>query len=98
MTDSELANLLEDCLVAWGVSGRIAATDAGIAVRAGGTVCTIGRAADSAKRARWLLSVNDGPNARNPRRASSITILLSEVRSAIGADAPGPGFRVAETP
>lgn len=97
MTDAELANLLSDCLVVWRVDGRIVAEDSGISVRAAGTYCTIARAGPERWPARWLLQTERRAAAhRPPQAANSITGLLGGLRSALGADAPGPGLDVVD--
>ena len=95
MTDAELANLLADCLVVWGIDGRIVSAEDGISVHAAGTSCTVARAGPERRPARWLLQTEKGAvTGRPPQAAASITGLLGGLRSALGADAPGPGLDV----
>jgi hypothetical protein len=99
VTDAELANLLTDCLVVWGVAGRVVAGEAGLSVAAAGRVCTVSRAAIERRPARWLLQTEARAAAgRPPRGANSITGLLGGLRGALGADVPGPGLDVPEPP
>ncbi len=97
MTDAELANLLSDCLVVWGVEGRIVAADDGIVVRAADTSLIVARAGPERRPARWLLQTERrAASGRPPQAASSITGLLGGLRSALSADAPGPGLDVVD--
>ena len=54
-TDAELAKLLTDCLVVWGVTGRVVPGESGIAVAADGVICTVSRVPTEQRPARWLL-------------------------------------------
>jgi hypothetical protein len=101
MTDSELANLVADCLVLWGVAGRVVAAEGGIAVVADApgrtTLCTVARAAAERRPARFLLRTAARAAAGRPAQAaSSITGLLGGLREALGAEPAGMGLDVAE--
>ncbi|MGH7121721.1 MAG: hypothetical protein ACREFP_22480 [Acetobacteraceae bacterium] len=97
MTDAELANLLSDCLLVWGVVGRIVAQEDGIAVHGAGTSCIVRRCGPERRPARWLLATERrAASGRPPEAASSISGLLERLHSALGADAPGPRLAVIE--
>ncbi|MGH7067067.1 MAG: hypothetical protein ACREFO_07760 [Acetobacteraceae bacterium] len=95
MSRAELANLLQDCLLVWGVEGRCVAEADGIAVRAAAGSCLVMPAGPGRRPARWLLQTATRAAAgRPPQGANSITGLLGGVREAIGAEMPGPGLDV----
>ncbi|MGH7081773.1 MAG: hypothetical protein ACREFV_04825 [Acetobacteraceae bacterium] len=97
MSRAELANLLQDCLVVWGVEGRSVPEADGIAVIAAAGSCLVMPAGPERRPARWLWQTEARAAAgRPPQAAHSITGLLGGVREAIGADMPGPGLEVVE--
>jgi hypothetical protein len=96
MTDAELANLLKDCLVVWGVSGRVLPTAEGISVIVDAAECMVWRAPPERRAARWLLQTEARAVAgKPPQAANSITGLLGGLRDAVGAYVAGPGLDVA---
>ena len=100
MTDAELANLIADCLVVWGVRGRVGpGEEGGIAVAAEEMLCTVRRAPAERRPARFLLQTAAREAAgRPPRAASSITGLLGGLRDGLGAEPAGFGLDVVEPP
>ncbi len=99
MTDAELANLIADCLVLWGVAGRVVPGAGGISVLAGEIACTLTRTPAEQRPARFLLQTAAREAAGHPpQAASSITGLLGGLRDVLGAEPPGMGLDVAEPP
>lgn len=97
MTDAALANLLADCLLVWGIDGRIVPQEDGIAVHAANTSCVVRRAGPEQRPARWVLAAERrAVSGRPPELASSISGLLERLHSALGCDAPGPRLTVIE--
>lgn len=95
MSRAELLNLLQDCLLVWGVEGTCVPEADGIAVRGAAGSCLVMPAGPERRPARWLLQTAARAAAgRQPVGANSITGLLGGVREAIGAEMPGPGLEV----
>ena len=87
MTDAELRNLLQDCLILWRIDGRVAACATGMELRTADGSFVIERAAPDLRPVRWLLQTPPRRAAgRPPRAAPAIGALLSALRNAIGAD------------
>jgi hypothetical protein len=87
MTDAELRALLIDCLALWGVRGRVAASDSGVAINTDDGVYMLQRADPDMHPARWLLQTPARRIAKRPPRAApSIVALLAALRNALGAE------------
>ena len=82
MTDTELRMLLLDCLLLWGLKGRVEVADASMLVTVDTSALQIERAPDDMRPVRWLLHRPDRP----PRIAPSIGALLTALRNALGAE------------
>jgi hypothetical protein len=90
-SQAELANLLADSLVLWGVAGRIVPDADGLRLRHAGAdyIVTAGPPP-----ARWLLHTPARQAAgRGPRALPSITALLTALRAALGVP-PGVRMRI----
>ena len=87
MTQSELRNLLLDCLALWQIDGRITAEDPGLEIRTMEGVFFVQGAAPDQHPVRWLLQTPPRRLAgRLPRATPSIGALLRALRHALGAD------------
>jgi hypothetical protein len=87
VTDPELRSLLIDCLVLWGVDGRITVGAEGMRIVAGSGLYVVQRAPEDMRPVRWLLQTPERRAAnRPPRAAPSIVALLSALRNALGAE------------
>lgn len=87
MTDAELRGLLIDCLMLWGIDGRVAAGETGIEVRTMDGLFVVQHAPGDMHPVRWLLQTPPRRAAdRPPRAAPSIGALLSALRNALGAE------------
>ena len=93
MTDAELRALLLDCLVLWGVTGRVEAVDACVLIVADSTLLRIEHAPPELLPVRWLLH----HPGRSPRALPSIGAALTALRNALGADA-GASLRIGAAP
>ena len=90
-SQAELANLLADCLVLWGVAGHFTAEHDGLRLEHRGDAYTI---APGPAPARWLLQTPARSAAgRGPRAVPSIVALLTALRAALGVP-PGAPMRV----
>jgi hypothetical protein len=86
-TDAEIRALLIDCLSLWGVPGRVAAQDDGLAITADDGIYLLQRAAADLHPVRWFLQTpSRRASSRPPRAAPSIVALLGALRNALGAE------------
>jgi hypothetical protein len=85
LSDAELRALLLDCLLLWGVDGRVRVdADAVVIERADG-LYTVRRAAPELRPVRWFLQTPERQQANRPPRAvPSIVALLSALRNQTG--------------
>jgi hypothetical protein len=84
MTDAQLRVLLLDCLVLWGVKGKVRAGDAGLDIETPGGVFTVAGADPALRPLRWFYQTPERAAAgRPPRAAPSIVALLSGLRNAM---------------
>lgn len=81
MGTAELANLLDDCLVLWGVAGRMRAEVDGLHLAVDGGEVVVSRGVGPV---RWMLRT---PGRTRPRGAASIVGLLGALRAALGVPA-----------
>ena len=81
MTPPELRDLVADCLALWGVAGRVAVAEDGVALTApDGTPLRIHPAAPAERPLRWWL---ERPGQRRP--CTSVLGLLRGLRNGVGA-------------
>jgi hypothetical protein len=93
-THAELRALLADCLMLWGVQGRVVADDVGVTINTGDGAFSLQHAPPNLRPARWLLQTPPRQAAnRPPRAAPSIVALLTALRNALGA-ASGTPLRI----
>ena len=84
---SQLRSLLVDCLVLWGVSGRVTAADDGVTISTDAGIFSVQPASPDMRPVRWLLQTPARRAAnRPPRAAPSIVAVLSALRNALGGD------------
>ena len=94
MTDAELRGLLLDCLILWGVDGRVEAAEEGLAVVVQDARFLVNRAGPDLRPVRWFLQTPERAAAgRSPRAVPAIGALLAALRSALGAT-PGTQLRI----
>jgi hypothetical protein len=87
VTGAELRGLLMDCLMLWGIDGRVAAGAAGLEIRTTDGLFIVQHAPPDMHPVRWLLQTPPRRTAgRPPRAAPSIGALLSALRNALGAE------------
>jgi hypothetical protein len=87
LSDAELRALLLDCLNLWGVQGRVAAVEDGLAVSAAEGRFLVQRAGPDLRPVRWFLQTPERAQAGRPARAiPSIPALLTALRNALGAE------------
>jgi hypothetical protein len=87
LSDAELRALLLDCLSLWGVRGRVAAVEDGLAVSAAEGRFLVQRADPDLRPVRWFLQTPEPAQAGRPARAiPSIPALLTALRNALGAE------------
>lgn len=89
MEQAALANLLDDCLVLWGVGGRMRAEADGLHLAVAGGEIVVSRGAAPL---RWMLQTPSRAAAgRGPRGVASVVALLAALRAALGVE---PGARL----
>ena len=94
MTDAELRGLLLDCLILWGVDGRVEAAEEGLAVVVQDARFLVNRAGPDLRPVRWFLQTPERAAAgRAPRAVPAIGALLAALRNALGAT-PGTQLRI----
>ena len=94
MTDAELRGLLLDCLILWGVDGRVEAAEEGLAVVVQDARFVVNRAGPDLRPVRWFLQTPERAAAgRSPRAVPAIGALLAALRNALGAT-PGTQLRI----
>ena len=80
-------HLLRDCLVLWGVKGRILADGGDVSVIMDEGAFVVRAASPDMRPVRWLLQTPPRRAANRPPRAlPSIVALLSALRNALGAE------------
>jgi hypothetical protein len=76
-----------DCLMLWGIDGRVAGGEAGLEIRTTDGLFSVQHAPPDMHPVRWLLQTPPRREAcRPPRAAPSIGALLSALRNALGAE------------
>ena len=94
MTDAELRGLLLDCLILWGVDGRVEAAEEGLAVVVQDARFVVNRAGPDLRPVRWFLQTPERAAAgRSPRAVPAVGALLAALRNALGAT-PGTQLRI----
>jgi hypothetical protein len=93
-SDAELRGLLLDCLVLWGIKGRVVAAPDGLAVIVNGESFRVSHADKDLRPVRWFLQTPEREAAgRAPRAMPSVGALLTALRNALGAE-PGARLRI----
>lgn len=94
MSDAELRGLLSDCLLLWGVPGRVSAGDTGMQVITERGAFVLQRVPEEMRPVRWLLRTPEREAAgRPPRTAPSVVAILTALRNALGGEG-GAGLRI----
>ncbi len=84
MTDAQLRNLLQDCLILWEVSATVTVRATDIAIETAGGTVTLSRADRDMRPVRWFYQTPERAAAnRAARAAPSIVALLSALRNTL---------------
>ncbi len=87
MTLAEQRDLLRDCLVLWGVAGRVEVDDDGVSVVTAEGAYSLAAADPDLHPVRWFMQTPERRAAGAPPRAvPSIVAALSRMRNALGAE------------